>query len=83
MIANLIADTSGSNAFSRTVCGYDEEINPQDVTDWKELPVQYTIKKIKVIGGLTEGTFILKKEPLKKKITGDDNADWVIDGILQ
>ncbi|MCP4607805.1 MAG: hypothetical protein GY845_03710, partial [Planctomycetes bacterium] len=83
IISDLIVDTSGSNAFSKTICGYDESINPQYVTNWFELPVKYTIKKIKVIGGLTEGSFILKKEPLKKKITGDDKADWIINGILQ
>ena len=30
-----------------------------------------------------EGTFILNKEPKKKKIIGADNADWIIDGKLQ
>ncbi len=83
MIANIIADTSGTNNFTRTVCGYDPSIDPLQVTSWTNVPVKYTLGKIKAKGGLVEGTFVLKKQPKKKKITGIDNADWIIDGILE
>jgi len=83
MIANMIADSSGSNAYTRTICGYDTSIDPLQVTTWTNVPVKYTLGKIKVKGGLVEGTFVLKKQPLKKKIVGNDDADWIIDGILE
>ena len=83
MMVAAIYDTSNSNKSTMSVCGYDSEIDPRTVDLWTNLPVKYTIGKIKVKGGPVEGMFILKKEPLKKKIIGVDDADWIIDGKLK
>ncbi len=86
IFANNIIDDSGTNVVF--VFGFDESVNPLNVTNWLAQPVTHSFEKLTVKGATLQGTFVIKewlkgdkKKHVKSKAT--DNATWIVNGVKE
>jgi hypothetical protein len=78
LLIHSAVDTSGSNAYTTVVCGYPTDVDPLDMTTWKDTSVKYSIERLRVKGDLLEGTYVLDALPKKEKIKGVNKATFLI-----
>jgi len=83
---NGVIDSSDNNNNVAIVCGFDDKINPIEITgtNWIGQNVNYGFGKIITKNGL-QGTGVIKKwgKGKSKQVSGPETARWIVDGLVE